>query len=228
LPIKPIPISGQSNTPDVNLWDTPQHALDYLKRADSIPHRTEGEAVLLDCLPQPLKRVLDLGSGGGCLLSLVKLARPEADAVAVDFSPTMLDQLRDRFGRDPKVHVVAHDLDERLPALGTFDAVVSSFAIHHLRHERKRSLYSEIYGLLHPGGVFCNLEHVASATERLHRRFLDALAVRPEDEDPSNMLLDLEAQLSWLREIGFIDVDCHWKWLELALLAGTKAAASVP
>jgi len=225
---KPIPISGQSNTPDINLWDTPQHALDYLKRADSIPHRTEGEAVLLDCLPQPLKRVLDLGSGGGRLLSLVKLARPEADAVAVDFSPTMLGELRDRFGRDPRVQIVAHDLEQPLPALGTFDAVVSSFAIHHLRHERKRSLYSEIYGLLHPGGVFCNLEHVASATERLHRRFLDALAVRPEDEDPSNKLLDLEAQLSWLREIGFIDVDCHWKWLELALLAGTKAAASVP
>jgi len=225
---KPIPISGQSNTPDINLWDTPEHALDYLKRADSIPHRTEGEAVLLVCLPQPLKRVLDLGSGGGRLLSLVKLARPETDAVAVDFSPTMLDELRDRFGRDPKVHVVAHDLAEPLPALGTFDAVVSSFAIHHLRHERKRSLYSEIYALLNPGGVFCNLEHVASPTETLHRRFLDTLAVRPEDEDPSNKLLDVEVQLSWLREIGFIDVDCHWKWLELALLASTKATASVP
>jgi len=221
---KPIPISGQSNTPDINLWDTPEHALDYLKRADSIPHRTEGEAALLECLPRTLGRVLDLGSGGGRLLSLVKLARPEVEAVAVDFSPTMLDQLRERFAADPKVQIVAQDLDLPLPALGKFDAVVSSFAIHHLRHERKQSLYAEIHGLLAPNGVFCNLEHVASPTERLHHRFLAMLSVRPEDEDPSNKLLDVETQLGWLREIGFADVDCHWKWLELALLAGTKPA----
>ncbi len=209
---------------DINLWDTPEHALDYLRRADSIPHRTEGEAVLLDCLPRPLRRVLDLGSGAGRLLSLVRLARPEVDAVAVDFSPTMLERLRARFAADPKVQIVAHDLDQALPALGAFDAVVSSFVIHHLRHERKRSLYAEIYDLLTPAGVFCNLEHVASPTETLHRRFLAVLAVQPEDEDPSNKLLHLETQLGWLREIGFADVDCHWKWLELALMAGTKTA----
>jgi len=219
------PISGQSNTPDINLWDTPQHALDYLKRADSIPHRTEGEAVLLDFLPRPLHRVLDLGSGAGRLLSLVKLARPESDAVAVDFSPTMLNQLHERFAADGRVQIVAHDLDHPLPAIGPFDAIVSSFAIHHLPHDRKRSLYSEIFALLNRGGIFANLEHVASPTENLHRQFLAALAVRPEDEDPSNKLLALETQLACLREIGFTDVDCHWKWLELALFTGRKPTA---
>jgi tRNA (cmo5U34)-methyltransferase len=211
-------------TPGVNLWTSPAHALDYLARADTIPHRTEGEAALLECLPSSLGRVLDLGSGDGRLLSLVRLACPGAEAVAVDFSETMLARLLERFGADPAVGVIAHDMDQPLPAsLGTFDAVVSSFAIHHLSHDRKQALYAEAHALLRPGGVFCNLEHVASPTASLHERFLASLGVAPEDEDPSNQLLDVETQLAWLRAIGFADVDCHWKWRELALLAGARS-----
>lgn len=212
--------------PDVNLWSSHEHSKDYLKRADSIPHRREGESTLLEFLPERVGRFLDLGSGGGRLLGLVKAARPNAEAVAVDFSAAMLEVLRDAYRGDAKTSIIEHDLSSPLPELGNFDAIVSSFAIHHVTHERKRSLYAEIFGRLNPGGMFLNLEHVASATPRLHESFLVQLNVTPETEDPSNKLLDLELQLSWLREIGFTDVDCHWKWRELALLAGAKSGRS--
>jgi tRNA (cmo5U34)-methyltransferase len=213
---------------NVNLWRSPAHALEYLARADAVPHRVEGEGALLECLPHPLVRVLDLGSGDGRLLALVKLARPDARAVAIDFSATMIDRLRERFAADSSVSVVEHDMDVPLPAsLGTFDAIVSSLAIHHLPHERKRAIYAEVYRLLAPRGVFCNLEHVASPTAALHEQFV-ALAVGPRLEDPSNKLLDMETQLGWLRAIGFVDVDCHWKWRELALLVGTKPGVGAP
>ena len=211
----------------VNLWTSNEHARDYLERADSISHRSEGESALLEFVPTNTRRILDLGTGDGRLLKLVReeLSRRgqgETEAVAVDFSPTMLEAVRKRFAGEPSVRVVAHNMDEPLPALGRFDAVISSFAIHHLVHERKRALYAEIYGLLNAGGVFCNLEHVASPTPRLHEEFLHAIDYTVETEDPSNKLLDVETQLGWLREIGFIDVDCHWKWRELALIVGRK------
>lgn len=203
-------------------WQTTDHASAYLERADRVPHRAAGEATLLDELPATVRRVLDLGSGDGRLLNLVLAARPGADGIAVDFSPHMLEQLRARFGANPSVRIVAHDLDQRLPALGTFDAVVSSFAIHHLTDERKRALYQEIWTVLQPGGVFCNLEHVLPVSARAHTKFLEAMGIADQDEDPSNILLDVHTQLEWLRAIGFEEVDCHWKWRELALLAGRK------
>jgi tRNA (cmo5U34)-methyltransferase len=212
--------SAMPATPDVNLWPSAEHALSYLRRADSIPHRVEGETTLLEFVPLAANRVLDLGSGGGRLLALVKAARPRGQFVGLDFSPTMLETLREVFAGDSSVTIVSHDLEDHLPAMDPFDAVISSFAIHHLPHERKHTLYQEIFEILAPNGVFCNLEHVASPTPRLHDGFLQAISCT--DEDPSNKLLDLETQLAWLREIGFVDVDCHWKWRELALLAGAK------
>src|SRR5882724_3953251 len=206
----------------INLWTSSEHVLDYMSRANSIPHRVEGESTLLEFIRPTTRRILDLGTGDGRLLALVKLDHPDATAVAIDFSPSMLEAAQKRFGGDSSIMVVPHNLESPLPELGKFDAVVSSFAIHHLTHDRKRALYSEIYRALHPSGVLCNLEHVSSPTEELHDEFLGRIGYTRETEDPSNKLLALEIQLGWLREIGFVDVDCSWKWRELALLAGRK------
>ncbi len=209
-----------------NLWRNDDHAQWYLERADSFPHRAEAEAALVEHLPSPLGRVLDVGCGDGRLLGLVRAARPGAWGTAVDFSPTMLTAAAARFHADDDVEVLHHDLDQPFPELGTFDAVVSSFAIHHVDDRRKQALYREVFGLLRPGGAFLNLEHVASPTERLHHAFLATFGMDPADDDPSNLLAPVDDQLRWLRTIGFDDVDCHWKWREMALLAGVRPAGA--
>lgn len=203
-------------------WTDATHTSRYLALADSVPHRAEGEGVLSEQVPRDARRILDLGTGDGRLLSVLQADRPSMLGVGLDFSALMLQAARKRFADDERIELVEHDLAEPLPALGTFDAVVSSMAIHHLEHERKRSLYREVFELLEPGGVFANFEHVASATPRLHVAFFAAINEPLEHEDPSDRLLDVETQLGWLREHGFDDVDCYWKWLEMALLVGVK------
>jgi SAM-dependent methyltransferase len=209
-------------TTNVNLWRNAEHALDYLQRRDSIPRRGEAYAVLFEILPARVERVLDLGSGDGYTLELVLDARPGAGGVALDFQDEMLDRARARFGDRPDVDVVRHDLDQPLPELGDFDVVVSSFAIHHLAPARQRALYGEVFDRLRPGGLFANVEHVASTSDRRHEEFLYAIGSSPDQDDPSNQLVSVGDHLSWMDGLGFADAECLWKWRELAVVTGTK------
>ena len=205
-----------------NLWVNTEHALAYLQARDTIPHRAEALAVLVELLPVTVERVLDLGTGDGNTLALVLAARPSATGVGLDFGEEMLRQARGRFDDDDRVRLGCHDLSESLPDEGHFDLVVSSFAIHHLDPPRQRALYGEVFARLRPGGRFINAEHVASPTEALHEEFLAALGKQPDEDDPSNQLVGTEEHLRWLDACGFVNVECFWKWRELAVVAGTK------
>ena len=52
----------------------------------------------------------------------------------------MINSVKKNFGDDKLVRIVEHDLQDPLPELGYFDAIISSFAIHHLTHQRKYSI----------------------------------------------------------------------------------------
>ena len=79
---------------------TCERTAEYLARADRLPHRGEGEVVLVKDLAGALPgRVLDLGCGDGRLTALVLEAYPESTAICVDMSPPMLEAATERFRR---------------------------------------------------------------------------------------------------------------------------------
>jgi trans-aconitate methyltransferase len=55
----------------------------YLNKAANLPQRTEGEAILFDLIPKDVKRVIDLGTGDGHLLKLLKRQIPHIQAIAL-------------------------------------------------------------------------------------------------------------------------------------------------
>jgi len=111
---------------------------------------------------------------------------------------------------------------DSLEPLGAFDVIVSGFAIHHLEDGRKRTLYSEVARQLRAGGLFANLEVVASATPELHAEFLGLIGRNADD--PEDRLTDIESQTQWMREAGLTQVDCLWRWRGFALLVGGRPA----
>jgi tRNA (cmo5U34)-methyltransferase len=203
-----------------NSWVGVDQVNGYLARVDRMVHRVEGEAVLVSDLAGALPgRVLDLGCGDGRLGAVVLDAYPESALTAVDMSPPMLRAAAERFGDDPRVSLVSGDLEGPLPFGGPFDAVISSLAIHHVEDDRKRTLFREIARLLAPGGVFVNLEIVASPTQALHDRWREEMGAV---DDPADRLCDMGSQLAWIAEAGLENVDCIWKWRSLALLRGER------
>lgn len=234
------------------VWKDRDVAAAFLnERSLLIPDRKRQLDVILRVVrftrPQP-KRVLDLGCGDGILLEMLLEAFPAATGVAVDFSRLMLEQAQTRLSsHGTRANLVEADLGTpawRQNVKGSFDVIVSGFAIHHLPDARKRALYEEIYNLLNDGGVFINSEHVVSATPHVAEMFEDAMiqhlferrresgenvtfeqVKRDFLERPdraANILAAVETQCGWLRELGFKDVDCHWKYFELAIFGGVK------
>lgn len=203
-------------------WRDSEQVEWYLARIGRLEARQAGEQMLVEMLPALPLRVLDLGCGDGRLAALVMQARRSVrHVVAIDRSPPMLDRARARFAGDIRVQIVEGDMAEPLRCDGPFDVVVSGFAIHHLEHDRKQSLFAEIAGLLTPGGLFANLEVVASASERLHAEFLSAIG--RDADDPEDRLAAVDDQLSWMRAAGLVGVDCVWRWRGFALLVGWSA-----
>jgi tRNA (cmo5U34)-methyltransferase len=236
------------------VWQANETAKAFLEGVrGAIPLAQEQIDVLLRLIQltqTKVDRFLDLGCGNGILGRAIYQQYPQAKGVFLDLSETMIQAAKESLKTEAYDSMfLLQDVGKKswLDAIAShfpFDVIVSGFAIHHLPDTRKKELYQEIYNLLKPGGVFLNLEHVASHSklgeEAFDRLFVDALysyhrqqgSQQSQEEiarqyynrsdKNANILALLETQCQWLREIGFVDVDCFMKILEIALFGGLR------
>jgi len=237
-----------------HVWQSEELANLFLEDVrGAIPLATEQIDVLLRVVHAVLPKVerfLDLGCGDGILGRAVLSEYPDASGLFLDFSESMMKAAKTVVAAEGRrATFVVQDFRlkswvESVRSHVPFDLVVSGFAIHHQPDGRKREIYQEIFGLLKPGALFLNLEHVASkatwAQEAFDNLFVDSLSAYHKQrggtktrekiaqeyyfrgDKQANILAPLDLQCEWLEEIGFVDIDCFFKLFETALFGGSR------
>lgn len=98
-----------------------------------------------------VKRILDLGSGGG--RHLVYLSRKGFDVYGLDLSPTALAYTLIELSKENlTAHLTLHDMSTLPFDANYFDAVVSVQVIHHNKLDGIRGVITEIERVLKSGG----------------------------------------------------------------------------
>ena len=236
------------------IWQNQQVATTFLNEIRSaVPLATEQIKCILRIIRLTQSQVsnfLDLGCGNGILGKSILENYPTATGVFLDFSETMLEAAQNNCQSYwPNCQFILQDFGETkwpesIGKFSPFNVIVSGFAIHHQPEPKKKEIYKLIYQLLQPGGIFLNLEHVASLSfwgenasdeiliEQLYYFYSQQGKAKTKAEvmqeysqrldKAANILAPVESQCSWLREIGFVEVDCFLKLFEIALFGGLR------
>lgn len=235
-------------------WRSTQLTEDYLEGVrGGIPlAETQIEIILriVRSWVPDFKIFLDMGCGDGILGRQLLHQWPETHGIFMDFSQPMIDSAKEKcqpYADRSTILLQDYSLENWTGSLqkhAPLDVVISGYSIHHHDDDIKYRIYREVFGLLKPGGLFLNLEHVASPNPVIEKlfdeTFIDGLYdyhVRSggnsskqeiaekfynREDKVLNKLTLVEKQNDWLREIGYQNVDCFFKLFELALFGGQK------
>lgn len=178
--------------------------------------------------------ILDVGAGTGLLSSFLMKRYPEASFTLIDISEKMLDMAKERFKGNSKVKYIAADYS-KYNFTEKYDMVVSALSIHHLEDKEKRQLYKKSYSVLKGYGIFINADQVHGETpfvENLNkttwRRHVENSGLTEEEikagyeRTKLDKDIRLDQQLDWLKEAGFCDVSCIYKYYQFAVMYGRK------
>ncbi len=141
---------------EADFWDEHALPLDLCLELLSAGPDPNTEALLDAVEPVRGRRVLDFACGSG--LTAVWLAQRGAEVVAVDVSPTSIDRAREvaaELGVEVDLRVISGPGDD----LGTFDAMIGRFALHHVD---LAAYVPWLAGLLRPGAPGAFLETFAT------------------------------------------------------------------
>ena len=185
-------------------WSSKQYVNDWAKRQDRYEAgRRPQFQMIADAIPfarDAAIQILDVGAGYGALAQFLLEQFPNATAICQDGSEEMAKLGHERMAKlKGRLNYVIADFSKpgwSSAITESFDAVVSTIAIHNVRLPAIiENIYKEILELLKPGGCFLNLDLV---------------------------FIPLDQQLGWLKAAGFSGVKSYWHNGHEALFGGGK------
>lgn len=178
---------------------------DKIKEYDNVHSQfMDTKAMITNSLNNDIKKVLDLGVGTG--LELVSLFKrfPNAEVTAIDITENMLEELKKR-EFSSKVKTICGDFFE-VDFGDSYDAVISSAALHHFFKEDKIRLYQKIYKALKEGGQFINSDRFV-LTEKEERSMMDLFHKNQNNKIHIDTPLSIETEKEILEKVGFKNIE---------------------
>ena len=199
-----------------------------------VPHYSDTLDLMISLLgtAEPPETVLDLGAGPGRISEVLHHSFPKAKLTLLDLSGEILEVARKRLAKVDASYIVG---DFTTVDLGNdYDAIVAWITLHHLCDEDKRKMSARLRDALREGGVLVICDIVSASTTAWDNRY-EALWFQNLEQLPSDDCeyikqhyheadhpATVEDNLQWLREAGFVEVACHWRYLNFAIWTGTK------
>src|SRR5262249_52799384 len=177
--------------------------------------------------------IVDLGTGTGALAAKCLERAPDARIVGIDADSEMLLAARERLG-ERATFVNESFLRAPIPPC---DAVVASFALHHVRtRAAKSALYRRVRKALRPRGVLVNVDCQPASARTLAARQRDAWRQHlrgfyaPPEADAlleawgkEDVYVPLDAEMALLNRAGF-EVEIVWRNGSFAVLAAASGS----
>jgi tRNA (cmo5U34)-methyltransferase len=182
---------------------------------------------------KPDTAVVDLGcSRGDALAPFVESLGSLNRYVGVEVAPPMLSAARDRFSQQIATGLVtirSLDLREDYPAAEA-SVTLCVLTLQFIPLEHRQRVLHDAYANTQPGGAFVLVEKVLGSTSGLNAMMVDVYYSRKREagyteEEVQRKKLALEGVLmpvtaQWnaqlLRDAGFREVDCFWRWMNFA------------
>ncbi|MBC1238435.1 trans-aconitate 2-methyltransferase [Nostoc sp. 2RC] len=213
-----------------------------------LPRYDEMLEVITRCLPSTSGRLLELGCGTGEVSIKILERCPDAQVIALDYSPRMLEFAQDKITKAGyKKRWIGIEADfgdwannpNKFDIGGEFDACISSLAIHHLEDEMKLKLFEQIAASLIQEGCFWNADPLLPESpilagvykmareewvvqQGINLTEISAKRGISTTQGYSNQdrLATLDAHLQMLTKAGFQTVAVPWKYYGLTVFGG--------